>query len=239
MPRVPIPRVPIPRAGLVAILCLLAAPASAATPGFVEDFSAGTGGFGGGSAVAQVGSGGVGGAADPYLTISNAAVGNLGAFSQGADLVGNLPADGVTGYTFWLRDTGADDALEIHVGIGTLSNFWLSFGGFMPPTGSWQQFAVDLGNQNQWVQIIGTGTFQSALASSNRILFRHDVPPLVQNPNPIAADFGLDRIQVLPAPSAAAPAISAAGRAALGVLLCAAVALELHRRTARSRAPSA
>jgi len=226
------------RAVLVAIFGVLAAPAGAATPGFVEDFTAGSAGFGGGSTVTHEGSGGVGGAADPYISISNSLASNLGAFSTDANLVGNLPADGVTGYSFWLRDTGADDALEIHVAIGSQSNFWLSLPGFAPPNASWQQFAVDLNNPSQWVQIIGAGTFQSALASSNRLLFRHDVPPLTQTPNPIAAGFGLDRIQVLPAPeTSAVPAVSAAGRAALGVLLCAVVALGLYRRSGLRRVP--
>ena len=126
---------PMPRVLLIVALFVLAAPAGAITPGFVEDFTAGVAGFGGGSTVTQVGSGGVGGAADPYITISNAAVANLGAFTQSADLVGNLATSGATRYSFWLRDTGADDALEIHVGIGTTANFWLSIPGFLPPTG--------------------------------------------------------------------------------------------------------
>ncbi len=114
--------------------------------------------------------------------------------------------------------------------MGTaLSNFWLSIPGFSPPDGSWQQFSVDLANPSQWVQIIGTGTFQAALAASNRLLFRHDVPPLVQNPNDVAGDFGLDRIQVLPAPPNV-PAASAPGLAVLAILLVALAGLALYRR---------
>ncbi len=215
----------------------LAAQGFAATPGFQEDFSAGVGGFGGGSTVTHVTSGGVGGASDPYISISNAAVSNLGAFSQATDLVGDLPADGVTGYSFWLQDTGANDNHEIHVGVGTaFSNFWLSIPGFTPPDGSWQQFSVDVTNPSQWVQIIGTGTFQAALAATGRVLFRHDVPPLVQNPNPASGDFGLDRIRVLGAPPI--PAVSGPGRAVLGALLVALAGLALYRRHAKQLAPT-
>src|SRR5262245_54188103 len=95
---------------------VLASAAQAATPGFVEDFNGGTGGFTGGSSVTQVASGGVGGASDGYLQVSNALSSNLGAFSQAVGLVGNLPADGVTGYSFWLRDVGANNNHVIHVG---------------------------------------------------------------------------------------------------------------------------
>jgi hypothetical protein len=197
----------------------LAVAARAATPGFVEDFTTGTGGFGGGSTVLQVTSGGVGGTGDPYLEVSNAFPSRLGTFSQAPDLTGDLPADGVTGYSFWLRDTGADDALEIHVGVGIpFSNFWQSLQGFTPPDGTWQQFSVDLTDSSQWIQIIGSGSFADALAGSTNLLFRHDLAPYMQEPDMVAADFGLDRIQVLPAP-APLPAVSASGRVALGLVL--------------------
>jgi len=218
------------RRTLLLAIVAFATSARAATPGFVEDFGAGTAGFGGGSTVTHVASGGVGGASDGYIQISNSLSSNLGAFSTSADLVGNLPADGVTGYTFWLRDTGANDNHTIHVGIGVaFTNFWLSVPGFVPPDGQWQQFSVDLTDPSQWVQIIGTGTFQDALAASTHLLFRHDLPPLVQAPDPASGDFGLDRIQVLPVP-AALPAVSAPGRLALLALLGAIAAAVLRRR---------
>jgi hypothetical protein len=215
--------------------CFLAAQSFAATPGFQEDFSAGVGGFTGGSTVTHVTSGGVGGVSDPYISISNAAVSNLGTFSQAAALVGNLPADGVTGYSFWLRDTGANDNHEIHVGVGAaFSNFWLSIPGFTPPDGSWQQFSVDVTNPSQWVQIIGSGSFQAALAATDRLLFRHDLSPLVQPPNQASGDFGLDRIGVLgETPPPDVPAASAPGRAVLALLFVALAVLALYWRRAR------
>jgi len=222
--------------GLVLVLgAFVAAPAVAATPGFLEDFTAGNGGFGagGGSVVTHVATGGVGGGA--FITISNAAVGNLGSFTTAPALVGNLTASGVTGYSFWLRDTGANDNLQIHVGVGAvMSNFWLSIPGFVPPDGTWQRFTVDLTDQSKWVRIIGTGTFQQALANTTHLLFRHDVPPLVQNPDQVAADFGLDRLLVLPA--AAVPAVSGPGRVALGILLAVIAGVAIHRRQRRQLA---
>ena len=211
---------------VLAAVLAFAAVARAATPGFVEDFTTNTGGFAGGSTVTRVTSGGVGGAGDPFLEVKTSMPSQfLGTFSQAPDLNGNLPADGVTGYSFWLRDTGADQNLEIHVGVGIpFANFWQSLQGFAPPTGSWQQFTVDLTQPNQWVQIIGSGTFADALAGSTNLLFRHDLAPYIQQPDPIAADFGLDRIQVLPVP-AELPAVSRSGRAALALLLVAIAAV--------------
>jgi hypothetical protein len=229
------------RRTLLLVIAAFATSARAATPGFEEDFTSGTAGFGGGSAVTRVSTGGVGGASDGYLQISNSIASQLGAFSQAPDLVGDLPADGVTGYSFWLRDVGADNAHEIHVGVGiAFVNFWLSVPGFVPPDGEWQQFSVDLTDPTQWVQIIGTGTFEEALAGTERLLFRHDLPPLVQSPNSETGDFGLDRIQVLPVPPTL-PAVSAPGRAALVALLGAIAVAALGRRgrerTLRAPAP--
>jgi hypothetical protein len=226
---------------LSASLLGLALPAIGATPGFVEDFAVDTGGFGlgGGSAATRVTSGGVGGVSDPYLSIANVALAQLGSFSDVSELVGDLPADGVTGYSFWLRDTGANNNHEIHVAVGqAFVNVWLSIPGFVPPDGSWQQFSVDLTNPSQWIQIIGTGTFQSALAASNRLLFRHDLPPLTMQPNTTTGDFGLDRIQVLPA-AAAVPTISAPGQLALALLVLALAALAIRRTRPVHPAPSA
>jgi hypothetical protein len=223
-----------PLAGALLLLC--AARARSATPGFTEDFAAGTAGFGGGSTVTHVASGGVGGASDPYLEISNAIPGFLGTRTQAAPFTGNLAADGVTGFSFWLQDTGADDDLEIHVGVGiAFSNFWLSIEGFEPPDGRWHRFTVDLVHEADWVQIIGSGTFAQAIASSDRLLFRHDVPPLGQFPDAVAADFGLDRISALPAPL---PGLPAWGRAALAATLLASGALLLGHSRRRRSAPA-
>ena len=208
----------------------LASASGAATPGFVEDFATDNGGFQGGSTLVRVTSGGVGGADDAYLEVSNATENFLGTFSQAAELNGNLPADGVTGYSFWLRDTGGDDELEIHVGVGIpFSNFWQSLQGFTPPDGAWQQFSVDLSSPAGWVQIIGSGTFADAIAGSTNLLFRHDVEPYAQFPDPAAADVGLDRIQVLPAPPEV-PATSGSARAVLALLLVGIALLDARRR---------
>jgi hypothetical protein len=222
------------RSALIAgAIGLCAARTHAATPGFTEDFTTGVGGFTGASAVIHVTSGGVGGVGDPYIEISNTTPAFLGAYSQAAEFTGNLTASGVTGFSFWLRDTGADDDLEIHVGVGlAFSNFWLSIDGFNPPDDGWQQFSVDFGDPSRWVQIIGPGTFQQALASTDRILFRHDVPPLVQFPNEAAGSFGLDRVTVEPV---LVPILSPWGRAMLAVLLAAGGAsLLAHRARATS-----
>jgi hypothetical protein len=208
----------------------LAATVLAATPGFVQDFTSGVGGFGGGSAVTRPLSGGVGGASDPYLQVANVAVANLGAFSNDANLIGNLTADGVGGYSFYLQDVGANDDHEIHVGVGTaFSNFWLNTQGFVPPDGAWQQFSVDISDQSQWVQTHGTGTFAEALAASNRLLFRHDLAPFLQTPDSASGEFGLDRIEVLAAPPSV-PAASATGRAMLALAVAALAGVLIARR---------
>jgi hypothetical protein len=209
----------------------LAAPVLAAVPGALQDFATGLGGYQGNSTETRPLSGGVGGASDPYLQVENAAPGNLGTFTNGANFIGNLTADGVTGFSFYLQDVGpTDDNHEIHVGVGrAMLNFWESVQGFNPPDGFWQKFSVDITDESQWVQIIGTGTFADALAASDRLHFRHDLPPLVQIPDSASGEFALDRVQVLPvAPSV--PAASAAGQVALALLVAGLAGVLIHRR---------
>ena len=208
----------------------LAAPVLAAVPGSLQDFTTNTGGYTGGSTVTRPLSGGVGGASDPYIEISEAALAQLGSFTTGANFTGNLTADGVTGFSFYLQDVGADDNHEIHVGVGIQgTNFWQNTQGFVPPDGSWQKFSVDVTDPSQWVQIIGTGTFADALAASNRLHFRHDLAPFVQAPDSTSGEFGLDRVRVLPlAPSV--PAASATGQVALAVLVAGLAGVLIHRR---------
>src|SRR5262249_27466404 len=110
-------------------------------------------------------------------------------------------------------------------------NYWETVAGFVPPDGKWQKFRVDLTEPSQWVQIVGTGTFQSAVAATDRVLFRHDVPPLMQAPDPVAADFGLDRVEALPAP-APVPVAATTGRIALALLGVAFATAALRRRAA-------
>ena len=177
----------------------------AATVGFVEEFSgATTGGWSGGSgSYLLVSSGGAGGVADGYLEITNTVPFKLGARNRDLDYTGNLSADGVTGFRFSLKDVGERDPLEIHVGVGTaFGNFWLSADGFSPSQDAWTEYSVDLTDSSAWVRIIGNGTFADAVSNSDRLLFRHDVAPFRQEPSNIMADIGIDRITVVPEPSA-------------------------------------
>jgi len=187
-----------------ALLGLSASTISAATVGFVKDFNAGFGGFSGGSQSYTLETGGVGGTSDAYLQIANPQFpAPLGVRSFAAELNGNLPADGVTGFSFWLKDVGESDPLEIHVGIGVGSiNFWMTSAGFVPNSSDWTHFSVDITDPSQWTQTIGTGSFADALAAADRLLFRHDLTPVDQRPDVIQGDVGLDRITVLPEPAA-------------------------------------
>jgi hypothetical protein len=191
---------------------LATAVANSAIVGYVEDFppERGTAGFFSGANLSNPGTGGVGGSGDGFLLISLASPGNFGAATDRMEFTGNLLADGVTGFSFFLNDVGTDEDFEIHVGIGTpATSFWLYTQGFRPPENTWQEFFVDVTQESLWTRIQGTGTFQSALQNSQRLLFRHDLPPLVGSPDPIAGDLGIDRITVLPEPTSAVPLLVA------------------------------
>lgn len=184
-------------ASLLALLAL--PPAALANPvaGFVDHLTSGVGTWGGGDVYSNPGAGGVLGAGDGYLEVSTRTgfQTNLGARSLDAAYAGNWTAAGISKVKLSLKDVGAADALEIHFCVGNGTNFWQYDVGFVP-TATWSQFTVDLASPS-WTQIVGTGTFASALAAADRILIRHDVAPYGQFPDAIEAEVGIDEITLV------------------------------------------
>lgn len=186
--------------GLLVALVSIARPALAAPVfGFREDWTGTTthawlGGGGSGVAISNPGTGGVDGSGDGYLLLSLAVGGNFGARSSGAEYIGNWSLAGIEQVRVAINDVGAPDVLELHFCIGNTSNFWQYNQGFAATNGVWKDYVIGLSDPNQFTQIIGTGSFAQALQSTDRILIRHDIAPFVQNPDPGAGDFGIDRL---------------------------------------------
>lgn len=177
------------------------------TPGFVEHWTTGNGGFGGGATYSNPGTGGQLGAGDGFFQMSTPGPApfntlNLGTQSASANYTGNWQAAGIQKVKLWLNDVGNANPLEIHFALGTngaTQNFWQFDTGFIPPAGSWAQFTVDLTSSTGWTQIIASpagGTFDQALQSVSNILIRHDRAPYVQTPDTIHADVGLDELEL-------------------------------------------
>lgn len=171
-----------------------------AIAGYTEDFNSGLGGWGGGATLEVIASGGVGGAGDGYLLVSNADVMQLATRNASAPYVGDLIADGVTGMSFWLRDLGGEDTLRIHVAVGNPGNFWETVLEFNPTADAWSFFEVDFTDTSAWTLRQGSGSFEDALRTTNRVQFRNN--PLAGDLPPAdgVADFALDRITLVPAP---------------------------------------
>jgi hypothetical protein len=167
------------------------------TPGFVEDFTSGIGDFGGAATVTNPGTGGVDGAGDGFLHIARATAAQLGARAASGPLTGNYVVGGVERMRFWLNDVDADQDLEINFLIGNTENFWRFNTPFVPPEDAWAEFEVDFTTPSSWTQLFGIGTFEEALQTVNRVLFRHDLAPYTQQPDPIAGEFGVDRIELI------------------------------------------
>lgn len=226
----------LPAALFAALFALLVGVLGAAThevalaapvPGFVEHWSSGTSGWGGGDSYANPGTGGQGGAGDGYLQLTTPGPSpfftlNLGASSASVAYTGNWTAAGITHVKFWLTNPGAPRALEIHFALGSLENFWQYDTGFIPPSGSWAQFDVDLTTgPTGWTQIINQtvppGTFATALQAVDKVLIRHDHAPYSQTPDTISATLGIDELSLVGAvgvppptrPSARAIALAA------------------------------
>ena len=190
----------------LAVLVAAASPAPAGPAlGFVEEFSAGTlAGFNSGAPLSNPGTGGAGGAGDGYLLITRLPVaGHLGAFNTGLAYAGDYVTAGVTRIAFRLDHLAGTQPIEIHLAIGTGTNFWQSNAGFSPPVGSWAEFAVDLTDSTTFTRIIGIGGgFSAALHTASKLLFRHDLPPFTGGQglaDEVAGSVGIDRIQFLSA----------------------------------------
>lgn len=176
------------------------APALGAIAGYTEDFNTGLGGWGGGATLELFASGGAGGAGDGYLLVSNNPD-QLATRNNSAPYTGDLIADGVTGISFWLNDLGEQDTLRIRVAVGNPGNFWVTSAEFSPGADQWSMFEVDLTDAGAWELLQGAGTFEDALRSTNRVQFRNSPLPGDPAPPDGIAEFGLDRITLVPTPS--------------------------------------
>lgn len=200
---------------LFAILTLAGA-AHAVTLGYREDWPVldDAEGWGGGSNATNPGTGGYHGENDGFLKIAvGPAAGNFGAQSQtNANFDGNWTAAGVTQVRVWLNDIDTDDPLEIHFGIGIgQTNFWQYNIGFLPPSNAWGEYVIDL-NQSDFTRTHGSGTYAAALQGVTRILLRHDEAPYLSNPDPIAADLGIDHLLLTDGSVAVSPLPAHVGR---------------------------
>lgn len=138
------------------------------------------------------GTGGVGGNGDGFLTVITTA-GFLGVKTSDSNYIGDYNASGVTQIRFWVKDISGQENLQIHLAIGNQLNFWQFNPGVVPAADRWLPYEVDLVESN-FTQIIGTGSFHDALATTDRILVRHDLPPFTKDPDPVTATLGIDHI---------------------------------------------
>lgn len=201
------------RSGILAAAALAGAGAWAADPGFVEDFGGGgLGNWFSGASLTNPGTGGVGGAGDGFLRLERTTSGSFAAATDASQYTGDLIADGVTGFSFWLNDIDAPQNFDIHICVGTAqTNFWIYNVSFMPPNNQWAFYEVNFNNPGDWTRVQGNGTFQDALHNTTRIQIRQDAPPFGSGGDPFVGELGIDRITVVPEPSSFAALALLAG----------------------------
>ena len=174
--------------------------ASAPAFGHVDDFKAvGTAGWGGGTPVSNPGTGGVDGAADGYLLLSDPTEGNFGTKSGTNVYAGDFTAAGITQVSFYLNNVGTPQAFSFHLLITDAGGTtWEHNTGFNPPMGQWQKCVVGLTDASQWTLIQGTASLAQSLHNVARIHFRHDLPPFSKFPPAISGSLGIDDIELGP-----------------------------------------
>jgi hypothetical protein len=175
---------------------------AAATLGFVDTFSApGANGWGSQTGNSNPGTGGVGGAGDGYLLLSQSLAGNFGSVSSNPAYQGDWTAAGITQVSFYLNDVGTANPFSFHLlltgGPNPLNlSTWQYDVGHQPPNNAWQLYTVDVSSSTGWTLVRGADSFQSVLQSMDRIHFRHDLPPYVSFPDTIAGDLGIDNVRL-------------------------------------------
>jgi hypothetical protein len=184
--------------GLVALSIAAPRALSDPVPGFLETWP-GTSldGWTGGATYTNPGDGGTGGAEDGFLLMSRSSPGSLAVFSSDSEYLGNWRAAGIRSVHLWLNDVGADDSLEIHFMILSGPNFWFYNTAFSPPAHDWGEFVVDLSSAANFTHVLGTGTFEDALADVDRIQIRHDTPPFAMSADAIQGDVGIDHLELV------------------------------------------
>ena len=161
--------------------------------------------WGGGSLYDNPGTGGVDGVGDGFLLVWTPSPFNLGTVNLSPAYQGDWIAAGIQLVRVSLNDVGDAQPLSIHFLIADGYNVWQCKRSFIPLHNQWSEFTVDLTVPGDFVRLIGSGTFAQTLSNVDRIHFRHDLTPYVHSPDPIQGDFGIDRLILTNATTAAAP----------------------------------
>lgn len=186
----------------------IASQASAATPGFYEDFQSGLNGWGSNpSIVTHIATNGADGPSDGFAMVEGIDLPTemivRTSSSMNSDVTGDFIGAGITQISFALNELGVDDGLIIRFGFGQLGNFWVSNQMFDPSADTWDTFTVDLIESN-FTEVFGFGgTFEAAMSNAQRVQFRLDYDEPGIMPDVGQGDFGLDSIRMIPTPGAA------------------------------------
>ena len=193
----------------VVLVGVVTGQARAVTPGFVENFSAaGTAGWSGSIGATNPGTGGVGGSGDGFLRLAHTGPGNFGAMNTAANYLGNWDAAGIAQVSFYLNDVETDQDFSFRLLLstpgGSSGTTWQNNVGLNPPSGQWQQYVIDLGDETQWTRIRGDLSLAQVRQNVGTLHFRHDLAPYSAFPDPLAGELGIDSIAlVVPEPATA------------------------------------
>ena len=77
-------------------------------------------------------------------------------------------------------------------------NFWFYNTAFSPSAHDWGEFVVDLSSAASFTHVLGTGTFEDALADVDRIQIRHDTLAVrdVRRCH-LQGDVGIDHLELV------------------------------------------
>lgn len=219
-------------ARVAGVLCVTLGGMSASALGingnYIETFSTGLNGWGGGSSPTLVPSGGPDGAGDAYLRISsNAGVGNgnLATLNTGANWTGDYAGDWsapgqylILGASARLANFGTEPLSIRAIFFNTATNRYSTAEvAMVPADGLWRRFdwlfsPVDGSGLEQ---VGGSVPITTGMHSVTQIMFRHNVLPGAGG-DAVTGTLGMDNIRLLPfIPAPATAALMAMGAGVL------------------------
>jgi hypothetical protein len=140
----------------------------------VDTFDSGTAAWAGGSAPTHQPTGGVGGGG--FLEISSSG-GNLATFNDAAVWTGDLAGAGAARVAVHLRSPATSAPLAIRLvlfGPSSTNDRWVSATARQVPNdGVWRHYTFELG-AGDLLRVQGGGTHAQLMASTLRVMFRHD-----------------------------------------------------------------
>ncbi len=152
-----------------------------------------------------LGTGGVGGAADPFLRVegfgSTGSPNRLASYNESPRYTGDYLAAGATGFTASIKNFSSQQLSIRLVIFDGLAGMWTSTNAqIIAANADWSSRFFEF-SPTGLTSVTGDGNFNAAMANVTRVMFRHQTGAPGFQGTIVTAAAGFDNIQVVPEPA--------------------------------------